>query len=392
MQNVSTISTAGHSFEYVGAGITYNALPFFGGSPLPENKVVETNVGKVFSTSSDEIGNFAVGQFFNVNALTGAITLNANQLSLSGISTIGPFQRDGIPVGVALKEVSNSTNLIASTGITESDTVPTQAAVVSYVENRYLNKTTGGTVIGNVTVTGNITTTGDVAVNGGDLTSTQSTFNLLNATTTTLNIGGAATSVNIGAATGTTTVNNNVVIEGTTTINGDTSIIGDISLTIPDETQQAFSITEGTDDYVSIDTRIGDEKITFGSQPKVLIENNTEALTGTINTGSVVTAGGMSVAKNLNIGGDLYFEGEIISSVGANLSLFNNVTDTITAFGAATSIEFGSTVGTLTINNQLTVFDSINAIQIPVGNIADRPIPVAGQIRFNNETKVSIYL
>ena len=386
MQNVSTVSTSGHSFEYVGAGITYNALPFFGGSPIEENQVVETNVGKVFSTSSDQIGNFAVGQFFNVNALTGAITLNANQLNLSGISAIGPFQRDGIPVGVELREVSNSTNLIASTGITESDTVPTQAAVVSYVENRYLNKTTGGTVIGNVTVTGNITTTGDVVVNGGDLTSTQSTFNLLNVTTTTLNIGGAATSVNIGAATGTTTVNNNVVIEGTTTINGDTSIIGDISLTIPDETQQAFSITEGTDDYVSIDTRIGDEKITFGSQPRVLIENNTEALTGTINTGSIVTAGGMSVAKNLNIGGDLYFEGEIISSAGANLSLFNNVTNTITAFGAATSIEFGSTVGTLTINNQLTVFDSFNAIQIPVGSIADRPIPIIGQIRFNSET------
>ena len=156
MQNVSTISTAGHAFEYVGAGITYNALPFFGGTPIQANQVVETNTGKVFWTSSDQIGNFEVGNYFNVNALTGAITLNANQLNLSGISSLGPFQRDGIPVGVTLNEVSDSTDLIASTGVAASDTVPTQNAVVNYVENRYLNKITGGTVNGNVTVDGSL--------------------------------------------------------------------------------------------------------------------------------------------------------------------------------------------------------------------------------------------
>jgi hypothetical protein len=59
----------------------------------------------------------------------------------------------------------------------------------------------GGTT-GNVTTTGNSTVTGDVAVNGGDLTSSASTFNLLNATATTLNMGGACTSLNFGGASG----------------------------------------------------------------------------------------------------------------------------------------------------------------------------------------------
>lgn len=49
-------------------------------------------------------------------------------------------------------------------------------------------------------VTGNTTLTGDLAVNGGDLTSTATTFNLLNTTVTTLNIGGAATTIALGAA------------------------------------------------------------------------------------------------------------------------------------------------------------------------------------------------
>jgi hypothetical protein len=54
----------------------------------------------------------------------------------------------------------------------------------------------------------NASITGDLAVNGGDLTTTASTFNLINANATTANIAGAATAVNIGASTGTLTVNN----------------------------------------------------------------------------------------------------------------------------------------------------------------------------------------
>ena len=50
----------------------------------------------------------------------------------------------------------------------------------------------------------NLTLTGDAAVNGGDITTSQTTFNLLNTTATTLNIGGAGTTINIGNASGQT--------------------------------------------------------------------------------------------------------------------------------------------------------------------------------------------
>ena len=79
LNNVSTISTSGHAFEYVGAGITYNALPFFGGTADPTTEIIELNNGKIFAGGTvDQIGNFRVGNFFGVNALTGSITLNAN--------------------------------------------------------------------------------------------------------------------------------------------------------------------------------------------------------------------------------------------------------------------------------------------------------------------------
>lgn len=171
MLNVSTISTSGHAFEYVGSGITYNALPFFGGSPISANEFVETNNGKVFSTSSDQIGNFRVGNFFTVNALTGAIDLQANQINLAGISSIGPFRRNNIPVGVELKEVSENTDLTSSLGAPDSNTVPTQTAIVSYVENRYLNKLTGGTVTGPVFIADDTVSvsvsTGALVLDGG---------------------------------------------------------------------------------------------------------------------------------------------------------------------------------------------------------------------------------
>src|SRR5690606_21646628 len=62
------------------------------------------------------------------------------------------------------------------------------------------------------TLTGNITAGGDLEVQGGDITTNQTTFNLLNSTATTVNAFGAGTAITIGAGTGTTTLNNNLSV------------------------------------------------------------------------------------------------------------------------------------------------------------------------------------
>jgi hypothetical protein len=46
----------------------------------------------------------------------------------------------------------------------------------------------------------NLTLTGDASINGGDLNTTQTTFNLINTTATTLNIGGSASVIAVGAS------------------------------------------------------------------------------------------------------------------------------------------------------------------------------------------------
>jgi hypothetical protein len=83
---------------------------------------------------------------------------------------------------------------------------------------------------------GTTTIQNDLAVNGGDITTSATTFNLLNTTATTLNIGGAATTMTIGSgATGaTTTMSKDVVIVGNLTVQGTTTTNTSNTLTVSD--------------------------------------------------------------------------------------------------------------------------------------------------------------
>lgn len=132
----SQISAPGHTFEYVGSGTNYDALPWRGGIPIRANERVETNNGRIFSSNTNEIGDFKVGDAFSVDGTTGAVTINTDQFNLSGLNFIGPFSRNGglSTVGVQLQEVSNNTSLLASTGVADGNTAPTQFAVKTYVD------------------------------------------------------------------------------------------------------------------------------------------------------------------------------------------------------------------------------------------------------------------
>jgi hypothetical protein len=81
------------------------------------------------------------------------------------------------------------------------------------------------TVAGTSALVGDVTATGDLAVNGGDLTTSAATFNLVNSNATTLSIGGAATTLSLGAATGNTTVNNSLRVIGDLYVSGTTTTI-----------------------------------------------------------------------------------------------------------------------------------------------------------------------
>ena len=71
----SSIIASAHTFEYVGAGTNpATALPQYGGIPIEANQVRQIDGGVVTYTSTDQKGNFKVGDGFTINQATGEIT------------------------------------------------------------------------------------------------------------------------------------------------------------------------------------------------------------------------------------------------------------------------------------------------------------------------------
>jgi len=68
---MSKIVAHSHYFGYLGTG---SQTPFEGGSPVPENEVVEQDGGRVFVSSMNQSGNFRVGKEFCISQVDNVIS------------------------------------------------------------------------------------------------------------------------------------------------------------------------------------------------------------------------------------------------------------------------------------------------------------------------------
>jgi hypothetical protein len=85
LQLASTIS-----FEHVGAGTNiFTAKPALGGVVIPENKVVQLDGGTVTYTSTDQSGNFNIGDGVTINQSTGEIS--GRDFVRALFTTVTPF-------------------------------------------------------------------------------------------------------------------------------------------------------------------------------------------------------------------------------------------------------------------------------------------------------------
>jgi len=135
-------------------------------------------------------------------------------------------------------------------------------------------------VLGNTNLDGNLNVVGDVDIDGGDLTTSTTTFNLVNTTATTINFGGAATNIEIGSTAITSTVN----------ING---------------TEESTSCTTGA---LVVDGGVGIAK-NLNICGQLDLNNATESTSCT--TGALVVDGGVGIAKNLNVCGNAKISGDL---------------------------------------------------------------------------------
>jgi hypothetical protein len=86
----SRVLASGHSLEYIGSGVTIaTALPQGGGVPIQEQETDSRNGGLIVFTSTDQAGNFRIGDGVVINQQAG--TISGTFYSKSLFSTITPF-------------------------------------------------------------------------------------------------------------------------------------------------------------------------------------------------------------------------------------------------------------------------------------------------------------
>jgi hypothetical protein len=170
-------------------------------------------------------------------------------------------------------------------------------------------------------VTNNATITGDLAVNGGDLTSTSATFNLLAASTTVV-IGAAATTASIGAATGTLTVNNTTLAAKAGTFSTTLSCAGDFAVASTKFTVNATSGVASFSGNLTVGGTLGVTGIaTFTASPVGPVPTTSTQLA----TKGYVDGVGMSAALPNQAGN----AGKYVTTDGATASWGANITASI---------------------------------------------------------------
>ena len=87
-QSLQIVSS--HSFQYIGAGNTIEtAYPSRGGVPIEANEVITDDGGKINYTSTDQAGNFRIGDGVVINQSTGTVSGNVYIKSL--FTQVTPF-------------------------------------------------------------------------------------------------------------------------------------------------------------------------------------------------------------------------------------------------------------------------------------------------------------
>jgi len=128
-QEFSQTRLTGHDFLNVGTGsksdTNYPGIP--NQNPSQANEVIEEFPGRVFYVSTDQDGNFRVGDYFKVDQATGRATLNASAFDLSGLTSLR-LGAIGAQLGELVDEFSSDSTLSGNS----NTAVPTEAATRGY--------------------------------------------------------------------------------------------------------------------------------------------------------------------------------------------------------------------------------------------------------------------
>jgi hypothetical protein len=126
----SNARLTGHDFLSVGTGnkVETNYPNVDETTAQQGNEVSTFGPGKVFFVSTDQGGNFRVGEYFSVDQLTGRATLDASAFNLSGLTELRLGSLGG-QIGEAINEFSSDETMSGNS----NQATPTEFAVVGYL-------------------------------------------------------------------------------------------------------------------------------------------------------------------------------------------------------------------------------------------------------------------
>ena len=183
----------------------------------------------------------------------------------------------------------------------------------------------------------NLTLSGDMAVNGGDITTSQTTFNFINTTTTNLNIGEEATSINIGASAGQVNVRGNFNIADTKVYEiNDVTVLSASALgsgIVSSSLTSVGTITNGTWDATTIAVNRGGTGITSYTVGDIIYASASSTLEklASVAVGNVLISGGINTAPSWGKVG-------LTTHVSGTLGVANGGTGVTSSTGSASVV------------------------------------------------------
>lgn len=131
----SICNSSAHTWEYSGSGTDYNALPQNGGQTDEFFEQVSTLPGRVYSSGTNEIGDFKVGDFVRAYNRTGNIDFR-NRVTIGELDSLALSLSSGIVVNEISTDIELGDNEIDGAKHTR---LTTQLAIRSFLDNRLGN-------------------------------------------------------------------------------------------------------------------------------------------------------------------------------------------------------------------------------------------------------------
>jgi uncharacterized protein YunC (DUF1805 family) len=351
----STIS----SYEGFGAGSTWSSL---GGVKSVDAKAYIT--AEASAGAGDDVIRVYAGDSGTSTQIMWASTSNIKILptTTSTSSTSGALQVAG-GAGVA-GDLYVGATLNATGAATLSSTLAVNGASLTTTQTTFnlvnatastlniggaatalnIGASSGTLTIGNPTITGTNATA--LNLNGASpvIATTSTTASVFNTNATTLNIGGAATALNLGASTGTTTVNNNLTVTGSLTVNGTTTTINATTLSVNDLNIEIGKVASPTD------TTANGGGITLkGATDKTISWDSTNANWTSSEHWNIASGKTFKIAATEVLSATTLFTGQTTASLAPSataLTIGAANSGTVTLRNATTAISYAATVGT----------------------------------------------